>query len=230
MHLHRLRINLFSDLLESLDEQGMIKNFDYALDIGCNAGFYSKLISDSGFKNVYGVDIEPSLVSKANQHFSSMEGGKVISFAVINAEEMDVQRQYDFILCTEVIEHTEKPHRVIENISKLLKPGAIAVITLPNAFSLPYFLTFIFYKLKGKVIDQDMRNHLSYPFYKSKKLFDKSGNMKLLKTTGTNLFYWNFMHKLPFFGLLNRVNYYLAKTSLLKNFSQFYFMVFEKTQ
>ena len=159
---------------------------------------------------MYGVDINSHSIGVANQYFKLNEGGKSIHFELVNAEVMDTTKRYDFILCTEVIEHTGKPQLVIDNISKVLKPGGVAIISLPNGFSLPYLLTRISYGIRGKKMDQELIDHLSYPFYKSNKIFEGKG-LKLIETTGTNLFYWNFMHKLPLFGFLNKINYYRLK-------------------
>ncbi len=39
----------------------------------------------------------------------------------------------DFITCTDVLEHVEPPiERIFENISRLLKPGGVAFITVPT--------------------------------------------------------------------------------------------------
>src|SRR5262245_55208500 len=89
MYTHRLRINLFCDLLKLLINRHVIKSFDSAIDIGCNVGFYSKLISDFGFKNVLGVDLEDHLISRANQYFSRKNGNGIIHFRVMNAEAIE---------------------------------------------------------------------------------------------------------------------------------------------
>ena len=227
--MHRIRLNLFYDTMNELIAKGVINKFNSAIDIGSNAGYYSKLLSDFGFKKVYGIDIDDHLVKIAQQHFACQEKGREIFFEVKNAELLENTSEFDFVLCTEVIEHTGNSSKVIENIVKILKPGGVALITLPNAFSLPYLLTFLSYKLQGRKINKELSDHLSYPFYRSKKLFNDSG-LKVYKTTGTNLFYWYFMHKLPFFRIRNKINYYLAKTNLLKNFAQFYFIVLVKPE
>jgi 2-polyprenyl-3-methyl-5-hydroxy-6-metoxy-1,4-benzoquinol methylase len=99
--LHRCRLNLFSLLLGELKVRGLIARRDTALDIGCNAGGYSKIVSDAGYRRVEGLDLEPWMIDRANAEFASDDPEHAIRFRVENAEEMDASRQFDFILCTE---------------------------------------------------------------------------------------------------------------------------------
>ncbi|MBK6398519.1 MAG: methyltransferase domain-containing protein [Bacteroidetes bacterium] len=223
---HRMRINTFVEILNELKLKKQIKSYDKALDIGCNCGFYSKLISDAGFSEVRGIDLDSPLIDIAKTEFSSKKEGQKISFDVFNAENLD-ESKVDFILCTEVIEHTSNPQKVIDIIHNKLSPGGIAVISLPNGNSYPYFLTKLSYKLRGKKIEGELYDHLQYPSHRSRKLFSFQ-DFDIIKTTGTNLFYWYFLHKLPGFPLINKLNYVLGKSSLLKNYTQFYFLVLKK--
>src|SRR5262249_30592227 len=107
--LHRARLNLFVRLMSELDRDGLLARRESALDIGCNAGGYSRILSDFGYRDVRGIDIEPDLVEKARRRFEGERNGRAIHFQVENAEELDASRRYDFVLCTEVIEHTRRP-------------------------------------------------------------------------------------------------------------------------
>lgn len=226
-HLHRMRINLFIETMRKLDAQYNLSSLKSAIDIGCNVGVYGKLISDFGIKNVRGIDIEASYVNSANTTFGFEEGDRKLHFDCIMAEDINDNDRYDFILCTEVIEHTQQQKEVIEKIKRILAPGGIAIITLPNAFSYPFFLTWLKYKLTGKEIHQELRDHLSYPYYKSLKLFE-SPELELLDTTGTNLYYWMYLDRFPFYSVLNRVNYELSKRKPFCYASQFFYMILRK--
>lgn len=226
-YMHRLRINLFNDLMRELISEKIIGSFDSAIDIGCNCGIYSKLISDYGFKKVRGIDIDQPLLDIANKYVAVDSDDKKIRFENFNAELLTETDAYDFILCTEVIEHTSNPQKVISNIQRVLKPGGVAIITLPNAMSWPYLLTWLSHKVQGKKIDGELRDHLNYPSYRALKLF-RDGHFTAAKVSGTNLFQWYFMHKLPGYPILNRINFMLSKVFPLKYFTQFFFMVYVK--
>ncbi len=223
-HMHKMRIYLFIDVMRKLINEKVITQFDSAIDIGCNRGLYSKLISEFGFKRVEGIDIDEPLVKMAKDNFESTEEGHRIRFNVVNAEELDTTEKYDFILCTEVIEHTQNQTKTIENLNKILKKGGVAIITLPNVMSFPYIVTWISYKLHGRKFDQEMKDHLSYPFYKTIRLF-KNKPYKLVHTTGTNLYYWHFLHKYPFFNRLNILNFKLGKLYPFRFLTQYFYIV-----
>lgn len=231
--LHRSRMNLFDGLVRDLLARGVIRRRDRALDIGSNAGGYSKMLSDFGFAHVEGFDIEPELVARAQGAFASEANGAVIRFRVDNAEELAAREDYDFILCTEVIEHTARPDRVIENLARALRPGGIAVVTLPNACSLPFAKAALKYRLQGRHDDPVFEDHLKYPFWRSTRLFRGQG-LQLLETTGTNLF-WDattlkLLFRTPLFVPLNRLQFSLARRWPLKFVAQFFFMVWRKPE
>lgn len=49
------------------------------------------------------------------------------------AEQIGPEK-FDFIVCTEVLEHTRQPFNAVENIYSMLKPGGLAFITTPYNF------------------------------------------------------------------------------------------------
>lgn len=229
--LHRSRMNLFDGLMKGLLRDGTLPRRDRALDIGCNAGGYSKMISDFGFREVDGFDIEPDLVARAVAAFASDTPGATIRFRVDNAEELAAREEYDFVLCTEVIEHTARPERVIGNLSLALRPGGIAVVTLPNAFSFPFAKAALKYRLQRRHDDPVFEDHLRYPFWRSMRLFQRYG-LHRLHTTGTNLFFdattLRLLFRTPLFVPANRCQFALARHWPFKYVSQFFFTVWRK--
>jgi 2-polyprenyl-3-methyl-5-hydroxy-6-metoxy-1,4-benzoquinol methylase len=225
--LHRMRIDLFVEIMRGLQQKYDFTTFEKALDIGCHAGFYAKFISDFGVKHVRGIDIEQYLIDDAKRLFEFDHGNKKLWFECMPAEDLNIHEQYDFILCTEVIEHTQKQTQVIDAIKTMMKPGGIAIITLPNAFSLPFFLMWLKYKIQFRTMNQELIDHLSYPFYKALKLF-ASPQIELMDVTGTNLFYWMFFHKFPLYKHLNAFNFELSKRKPFCYASQFFFMVLRR--
>jgi 2-polyprenyl-3-methyl-5-hydroxy-6-metoxy-1,4-benzoquinol methylase len=228
---HRNRLNLFYLLMKKLIDQGVITSFRSAIDIGCNQGVFSKIISDFGFQNVIGIDIEAGLIQSDNDRFASDTSGKRLAFKLLSAESLNVTEQYDFILCTEVIEHCSKPDKVVANIKAALAPNGVAVITLPNLLSIPYLWVFLAHWFRRKPIDPVTRQHLSYPCYRSLGLF-RDKRVKIIKTAGSNLIftYATVRHtcKKPFFQTLNKLDFYLSKAWPLKYFAQSFFIVLKK--
>ncbi len=72
---------------------------------------------------------------------------------------------FGLITAIEVIEHVESPINFLRNISHLLGPGGVAVLTTPNVDSLPARSTFL---LKGKIRMMDEHSeptHISPVFF-----------------------------------------------------------------
>jgi len=229
--LHRSRLNLFWLLMQHLAVRGLIRGRRRALDVGCNAGYYSKLIGDFGFSEVLGIDIEPAFIERAQAHFGSDLSEARRAFRVQDAETIETRADCDFILCTEVIEHTAHPERVVRNISEALAPGGIAVVTLPNAMSVPYGWALLVHALRGRPLDPVLRDHVQFPSYRSVRLFDPHG-LRLVATTGTNLFFFGpvlrVLGRSPMFPILHRADFGLSRRWPLKFAAQFFYMVLQK--
>ena len=101
------------------------------LDIGCNAGIYI-----TGFEGhvAVGIDLSPSVLRRAKQRCMNSRLKAKCHFIAGDAQNLDFIRhiQFDFILCSEVLEHLLHPERVLSCISRILKPGGRALITTPN--------------------------------------------------------------------------------------------------
>lgn len=140
-------------------------------------------------------------------------------------------RRYDFILCTEVIEHTSRPERVVENLKTVLAPGGVLVVTMPNAFSLPFGKAALKYRLTNKARDPVFEDHLKYPFWRALGLF-AGPDMERLRVTGTNLI-WDatslrLLARTPLFPALNRAQYEIARRAPFCYVAQFFYMVWRK--
>lgn len=229
---HRNRMNLFYTIMEQLIDENVIESFDSAIDIGCNSGAYSKIISDFGFNYVLGVDIDDSKIRTARDHLAFKEDSKTLEYRTGNAVDIGLEKKFDLVLCAEVIEHTSDPGRVIANIKSIIAPGGVAIITLPNSVSLPFFLKLIYYRIIKEDMPEDIQDHLDYPFYKAMKLL-KDDNLKIVKTSGSNLIFFRhtvrFFYDTPAFPLINRMNFYLSKSWPLRYLSHSFLYVIKNT-
>jgi len=228
---HRKRLNLVYSLMDRFIKDGTIELYDSAIDIGCGSGVYSKMISDFGFKHVLGVDIIEDLEENTKKRYSDEIAQGKLSFKSMNAEKLDASLKFDFILCTEVIEHVDNPQALIAKIKGILSEKGVAIISMPNVLSAPYFLRLVVKKLRRKEIDHELRTHLSYPFFKTIAFFRERG-FRIRITTGTNLLLSNpilkWIYGKPIFGAVNKTDSAFSASWPLKYFSQFFFIVIKK--
>jgi 2-polyprenyl-3-methyl-5-hydroxy-6-metoxy-1,4-benzoquinol methylase len=230
--LHRSRLNLVHVLTRELAASGVIRRRDSAVDIGCNAGAYCKMLSDAGFRHVLGIDLDARAIRMAEARFGHANGHGSIRFEVQDAERLDTTRRYDLVLCTEVVEHTAHPERVVEQIKRAIAPGGVAVVSMPNRMSLPYLVIYVFHRLRWRRLDPSVAAHLGYPFYRTLRLFS-DGRTTIVRTDGANLLFdpltVRVVSRLPGFTVLNRLNFRLARLWPLKYFAQFFFVVLKRS-
>ncbi|AGB42131.1 methyltransferase family protein [Halobacteroides halobius DSM 5150] len=117
-HLRLIRKNV-SDFIEKCalkyDKQGT-----YLLDIAPQD--YEGAIAFFKETNVYTLDINPEA-----------EADYTVDICQ-NSEELIDDNYFDYILCTEVLEHTLNPFSAIKEINRILKPGGLVFITVPFNF------------------------------------------------------------------------------------------------
>jgi ubiquinone/menaquinone biosynthesis C-methylase UbiE len=105
------------------------------LDIGCERGFdvfsLLKHFSDYNIEFV-GIDISSEKIVVANKKMKE-KGISNCTFLQGNAEELNFPSEsFDFILCSEVIEHLYKPEKALKDMYKILKKDGYLILTTPN--------------------------------------------------------------------------------------------------
>lgn len=222
---HRMRINTIYGELNRLKETGVLKGANIrALDIGCNCGYLSKLISEFDIPFVLGIDLSKEKIELANLFF----GQEGLVFKTEDATNINITEKFNLILCTEVIEHTDKPNKVIKTIYRLLSDDGVALISMPNRLSLNYVIPILGKKLLKKPLSKDFRQHIDYPFCKTIKMFKKEG-FKIVKSQGVNFLLLD--HLLPFLlrsKLIIRIDAFFTRLFPFKYFSQFFFIILVK--
>lgn len=104
------------------------------IDIGCSWGRWSIAAARAGFFPV-GTDVHiDALVAAAR--VSHQLGGPA-DFVCSDAEHLPFpSRSVDFVFSYSVLQHLDKSkvRRICQEVSRVLKPGAVCVIQLPNAY------------------------------------------------------------------------------------------------
>jgi 2-polyprenyl-3-methyl-5-hydroxy-6-metoxy-1,4-benzoquinol methylase len=99
------------------------------LEIGCGNGSTMLLLADK-MKSCLGVDINDDHVEEFTGLKSSLKVENC-SFQVCDVEQESLNKQFDRLLSFEVIEHLRDEKNVKAYLDHL-KPGGLAVITVPN--------------------------------------------------------------------------------------------------
>jgi len=97
------------------------------LEVGCGSGNILEALP-LGVKPV-GIDLSTMLVTESRVRLAG-RGGLI---AQANAEQLPFpDGHFARIICTEVLEHVQRPDVVIGEIARVAKPDAIIVISIPN--------------------------------------------------------------------------------------------------
>lgn len=94
------------------------------LDAGCAFGFGSKGLARD--YRVFGIDANVAEVARTPQTFAGRVAGSLTALPFADAT-------FDAFLCLEVLEHIPEPGRAVDELARVLRPGAIGVISVPNA-------------------------------------------------------------------------------------------------
>lgn len=144
-----------------------IKNKDVKiLEAGCGLGEVVKYLHDAGYENTYGIEINSDVVAFLNQRYPEL---KITHGDIL---QMPYSKNFfDVILSYGVIEHfPEGPSRPLQAMFNVLKPGGIAVITVPS-FNLIRKLKFSFRFLYDGIRFLDLRKNNSLRRFCGKKLY-----------------------------------------------------------
>ena len=115
----RLRL-VFGGLLDESEVRGK-----HVLDAGAGTGWFSRGLTAWGGR-VTSLDIGPELMDQVRRKCDS----RLVVGSVLELPFPDAS--FDVVLCTEVIEHTTEPRRAVAELCRVLRPGSVLVLTVPN--------------------------------------------------------------------------------------------------
>lgn len=120
----------FSKRTELILHEVLTKKPKTILDAGCGRGFHLKTLSSIPFiKKLHGVDLNKEYIGRAKK---IVKNKKVIfqQASLYNLPYKD--NSFDFVLCSEVLEHLKNDHQAVKELYRVLKKGKTLMVTVPN--------------------------------------------------------------------------------------------------
>ncbi len=163
------------------------------LDIGCGSGLLAFKIKNN-FNYIYGIDITTSQIQIAEEKAKKELKNNFI-FSICNVDEgiNFEDEMFDTVTCLAVLEHVFDPYFVVDEISRILKPGGIFILDVPNIAYLKQRINLLFGRLPVTSSPFNWREigwdggHLHYFTQKTIcKLLNDSG-FNIVKITGCGL-------------------------------------------
>lgn len=123
------------------------------LDLGCGAGYDSKLLSEYGAK-VVGVDLSDKQIEVAKQN---LPNGKF--FVGDITDKLDNLGKFDGVLCLATIMHIdiEKMKSTFENIANILHEGGLLLISAFDGVGKNVNKSYV--KVNNEIYDQNFNNY-----------------------------------------------------------------------
>lgn len=108
------------------------------LDLGCGEGRHCFGAYMSEEIDVFGFDMSLSDVGKAKENFDQFNentSAKSCNFGVADAKKLPFKdNTFDFIICSEVLEHIIDYQSALSEINRILKPGGKLAVSVPKFF------------------------------------------------------------------------------------------------
>jgi SAM-dependent methyltransferase len=100
------------------------------LDIGCGSGYGSRILQTAGAVSVLGVDVDDRNIAYARRRF----GSDGIAFQVGDAADLRLDRTFDMIVASNMLEHLVEIGTVLPRIIRLLDADGVMIAALPPIF------------------------------------------------------------------------------------------------
>ncbi|MBV9189193.1 MAG: class I SAM-dependent methyltransferase [Betaproteobacteria bacterium] len=105
------------------------------LEVGCGPAVMTPELLAMGFE-AHGIDVSCEMIRRARQRMAGHPLEKRCRFSVDDVERLHIaEGSCDAVLCMGVLEYLPRYSRALAEIARVLKPGGIAVIALPNRAS-----------------------------------------------------------------------------------------------
>lgn len=122
--------------------EGLAPRAARGLDVGCGRGSVTGPLASLGCRMV-GIDIVPLVIERARHNRANLPREALPSsqFLLADARTLPFRpSSFDFVICSEILEHLHHPGRALHEASKALREGGWLIVTVPNGYGLYDFL------------------------------------------------------------------------------------------
>lgn len=118
----------YRNIISVLNKYCIDKNI---LDVGSGVGTLDYYLASKG-KNVIGIEISEKAVDIALRSLKIFKLEGNIKFILGDFLKVNTKGTYDFVICSEVLEHLENEKIALKKIYDLTKKGGLVMLTVPS--------------------------------------------------------------------------------------------------
>jgi 2-polyprenyl-3-methyl-5-hydroxy-6-metoxy-1,4-benzoquinol methylase len=138
------------------------------LDAGCGSGYLSREMARSG-ATVVGVDAAAGMVAESVARAAGEPSAGQMSFQQVDSIERLPfgDASFDGVLCSSVIEYVPDYAQAIRELGRVLRPGGVVVLTVPNRTAVTRILERAVFALTSRVLKKPWpryRRHSRWQF------------------------------------------------------------------
>jgi 2-polyprenyl-3-methyl-5-hydroxy-6-metoxy-1,4-benzoquinol methylase len=120
------RLEFYEEVSGHIRGSGVIVDGTNVLDVGCGTGHLLRQLAKwSRPKQMSGCDFSGEAIKYSRNRFDDIHFFQHDIYAPLPAK-------FDTILCTEVLEHLERPFMALQNLAQAVRPTGTLVLTVPN--------------------------------------------------------------------------------------------------
>jgi O-antigen biosynthesis protein len=98
------------------------------LDAGCGTAYGTALLAEGGAASVVGVDLAESVLDSVRDQMP-----ETVELRVADLTALDLpDDSFDLVVCYEVIEHFEDPFTILDQLTRVLAPSGVLLVSSPN--------------------------------------------------------------------------------------------------
>lgn len=164
------------------------------LDAPSGQGALSDNLAAIGF-NVAAFDIDSTV-------FKTIRHGIKFTKGDLNADLPYPDASFDRVVCVEGVEHLENPCHLLRQFARVLKPGGVLIITMPNILNIAsrikflLFGSFRYFNSKIEIADRSLEGHIRpVGFPELECALTKAAFSIKIITTNTDLKRWRAMRQ-----------------------------------
>ena len=167
--IQRLLLNNFFRNLVNLTKA---KTVDSILDVGCGEGFTLNRLKENGIgKKLEGIESLQAAIDLGKKTYPDI---KIVKGSIYELPYKD--NSFDLVLCTEVLEHLEKPQDAIKELVRVSKK--YLVISVPNE---PFFM--LAQLIRGRNwsrLGNDIEHINHWTMFSFSKFIKQNSNVRIL--------------------------------------------------